>query len=88
LIRLQPSDPWWRLAACDGPGNRWDNGYPAGGNYWENVALGDWFSGPGQDEPRPDGIGDAAVEVPLGCADGYPLMALPEGLPSWEEGEG
>lgn len=77
-----------RPAACDGPGNRWDGGYPAGGNYWGSVALEDRFSGPGQDEPGPDGIGDAAVEVPLGCADGYPLMALPEGLPGREEGEG
>ncbi len=76
-----------RPAACDGPGNRWDGGYPTGGNYWGGVPLEDRFSGPDQDEPGPDGIGDEPVEVPLGCADRYPLVALPEVLTRWEGGK-
>ncbi|KUK26546.1 MAG: hypothetical protein XD60_1265 [Acetothermia bacterium 64_32] len=68
-----------RPAACDGPGNLWDGGYPTGGNYWE-AALEDRFSGLEQDRPGGDGIGDAPFEVPLGCLDRYPLAAPPQGL--------
>ncbi len=76
-----------RPAACDGPGNLWDGGYPTGGNYWEELELADRFSGPEQDQPGPDGIGDAPVVVPLGCRDRYPLMAPPPEVPRPGGGE-
>ncbi len=72
-----------RPAACDGPGNHWDSGYPAGGNWWGR-ALPDLFSGPRQDRPGSDGIGDMLMEIPLGCEDRYPLAAPP----AWLEDEG
>ena len=74
-----------RPAACDGPGNRWDGGYPVGGNFWDETDLEDQFSGPGQDEKGQDGIGDTPVEVPLACTDRYPLMSPPSELPVFEE---
>ncbi len=74
-----------RPAACDGPGNRWDNGYPAGGNYWEGADLEDVFSGPNQDKAGSDGIGDTPVKVPLACTDRYPLIRPPSEIPSFEE---
>jgi len=38
--------------------NIYDNGYPSGGNYWSDYQGGDNFSGPYQDQPGEDGIGD------------------------------
>lgn len=75
-----------RPAACDGPGNRWDNGYPSGGNFWGGVELTDRLSGPDQDEAGSDGIGDSPVEVPLACTDRYPLTGSPPEIPMFEEG--
>jgi len=49
--------------------NSWDGGYPDGGNYWGYYSGYDNFSGPDQDAPGLDGIGD----VPFGL-DRYPLM--------------
>mgnify|MGYP000114836967 CR=1 FL=1 len=69
-----------------GGGNRWYAPYPKGGNYWEEVLLEDSYSGPGQNEPGSDGIGDRAVEVPEAGLDRYPLLAPPAGLPGLEEG--
>jgi len=57
-----------------GTGNQWDNGYPSGGNYWSDYADEDNYSGPDQDQPGSDGIGDTPYRVlPLGY-DNYPLM--------------
>jgi len=39
-------------------GNSWDNGYPSGGNYWSDYTGVDKQSGPHQDQPGSDGIGD------------------------------
>ncbi|UCF08336.1 MAG: right-handed parallel beta-helix repeat-containing protein, partial [Thermoplasmata archaeon] len=44
-------------------GNRWDNGYPYGGNYWSDYDGFDNYSGPGQFEPGPDGIGDTPYYI-------------------------
>ncbi len=56
--------------------NRWDAGYPAGGNYWSDYGGQDNCSGPLQDIcPDPDGIGDAAY-VDGHVNDRYPLMEL------------
>jgi parallel beta-helix repeat protein len=48
--------------------NSWDNGYPAGGNYWGFKGY-DNCSGPDQDIPGSDGIIDA-----MHWFDRYPLM--------------
>jgi parallel beta-helix repeat protein len=53
--------------------NTWDNGYPSGGNYWSDYKGKDEKSGPNQDQPGSDGIGDTDYSVGFG-ADGNPLM--------------
>jgi parallel beta-helix repeat protein len=57
--------------------NTWDDGYPGGGNYWSDYAGIDEFSGPDQDLPGQDGIGDTPYSVTYmsGYYDRYPLMA-------------
>ena len=43
----------------ESPGyNRWDNGYPSGGNYWSDYNGTDFYSGPYQNVSGSDGIGD------------------------------
>ena len=57
--------------------NKWDDGYPSGGNYWSDFLSVDMYSGVNQNEhgpscsPLPDGICDA----PYG-ADRYPLFLI------------
>jgi len=60
--------------------NDWDNGYPSGGNYWSDYSGVDQFSGPNQDQPGSDGIGDTRYTVDPDSQDRYPLMA-PVGPP-------
>jgi parallel beta-helix repeat protein len=55
--------------------NWWDDGYPSGGNYWSDYAGTDQFSGPNQNLPGDDGIGDTPYDVDLNSQDVYPLMA-------------
>jgi parallel beta-helix repeat protein len=53
-------------SAEDGDSNVWDNGYPSGGNYWDDYN--------GTDE-NSDGIGDTPYHIPGGNnTDRYPLM--------------
>ena len=54
--------------------NSWDNGYPSGGNYWSDYSGPDQYSGPNQDQPGSDGIGDTPYSIP-GCSDqdSYPF---------------
>jgi parallel beta-helix repeat protein len=52
----------------------WDHGYPSGGNYWSDYAGTDAYSGPNQDQPGSDGIGDTPYNVSENNQDGYPLM--------------
>ncbi|MFH0816461.1 MAG: C25 family cysteine peptidase [Methanobacteriota archaeon] len=57
--------------------NRWDNGYPSGGNYWGDYSGIDHFYGPAQDQSGPDGVGDAPylnIQGGTGALDRYPLM--------------
>jgi len=60
--------------------NVWDDGYPSGGNYWSDYTGVDEKSGPNQDEPGSDGIGDTAYVIDENNVDNYPFMtALPTG---------
>ncbi|MBN1280246.1 MAG: right-handed parallel beta-helix repeat-containing protein [Candidatus Thermoplasmatota archaeon] len=55
--------------------NTWHNGYPSGGNYWDDYAGTDLYSGPLQNLPGSDGIGDKPYHLPEGTnTDPYPLM--------------
>jgi len=61
--------------ARDSNYNSWDDGYPSGGNYWDNYDGVDLFSGPNQDQPGSDGIGDTPYDLPCEYAtDRYPFM--------------
>jgi parallel beta-helix repeat protein len=55
--------------------NKWDNGYPSGGNYWSDYTGFDYYSGPNQDQPGSDGIGDTPYTFfDLFIIDYYPLI--------------
>jgi len=54
--------------------NFWDNGYPSGGNYWSDYTGVDFKSGPNQDEPGSDGIGDTPYIIDENNTDRYPLI--------------
>ncbi|MEE9341962.1 MAG: NosD domain-containing protein [Thermoplasmata archaeon] len=60
--------------------NQWDDGYPSGGNHWSDYAGVDVMSGPDQDQPGSDGIGDTPYNVDADTQDRYPLMD-PFGVP-------
>src|SRR4030065_968202 len=51
----------------------WDNGYPSGGNYWDNYTGVDEKKGPSQNEAGSDGIGDTPHIIELDNKDSYPL---------------
>jgi hypothetical protein len=53
--------------------NTYDNGYPSGGNYWSDYTGVDKKSGPNQDKPGSDGIGDTPY-TRHNVEDRYPLM--------------
>ncbi|MCK4458024.1 MAG: right-handed parallel beta-helix repeat-containing protein [Thermoplasmata archaeon] len=61
-------------ALDDSSANHWDNGYPSGGNYWSDYAGNDTLSGPNQDQPGSDGIGDTPYPLDYWKEDVYPLM--------------
>jgi hypothetical protein len=54
--------------------NIWDDGYPSGGNYWSNYSGVDEKSGPDQNLPGSDGIGDTPYVIDENNTDHYPLM--------------
>jgi parallel beta-helix repeat protein len=54
--------------------NTWDNGYPSGGNCWSDYTGVDLKSGPNQDQPGSDGIGDTPYIIDADNRDSYPLM--------------
>jgi parallel beta-helix repeat protein len=61
--------------ASDAGNNSWDDGYPSGGNYWDDYTGVDFFSGPGQNLSGSDGIGDTPYNISGGDEqDNYPLM--------------
>jgi parallel beta-helix repeat protein len=53
--------------------NIWDNGYPSGGNYWDDYTGHDSYSGPYQNETGSDGIGDTPYILDTNNTDNYPL---------------
>ena len=55
--------------------NVWDDGYPSGGNYWSYYYSIDVKSGPNQDLPGSDGIGDEPYVSDQYNQDRYPLTA-------------
>ena len=63
--------------------NKWDDGYPSGGNFWNDYAGEDLYNGPNQDEPGRDGIGDSRYIINMTNQDHYPLFN-PWGLPAPE----
>ena len=56
-----------------GTSNTFDNGYPAGGNYWSNTTHTDIYTGAAQTTSGSDGINDTAANLPYGRRDNYPL---------------
>jgi len=55
--------------------NQWDDGYPSGGNYWSDYNGSDYLSGPGQNQPGRDGIGDIPYDILANARDRFPLMS-------------
>ncbi len=69
-----------RFNGCDaGTGNTWDNGYPSGGNFWSDYTGPDQYSGPAQDIPGSDQIGDSPHDTRGNGRDNYPLLTMPSG---------
>ncbi|MBI4812040.1 right-handed parallel beta-helix repeat-containing protein, partial [Candidatus Falkowbacteria bacterium] len=58
----------------EGINNLFNNGYPSGGNYWSDYTGTDEKSGPNQDQPGSDKIGDTPY-IFSGGQDRYPFMA-------------
>jgi parallel beta-helix repeat protein len=54
--------------------NKFDAGYPAGGNYWSDYNGSDLYSGSFQDEIGSDGIGDVPYSFAVGGLDNYPFV--------------
>lgn len=52
----------------------WDDGYPSGGNYWSDYTGIDAYSGPNQDQPGSDSIGDTPYVIDSDSQDNYPLV--------------
>jgi len=67
--------PKGQAICSDCIGNKWDDGYPSGGNYWSDYNGTDLYSGTyPQNEPGSDGIGDTFYTSFGTIADRYPLM--------------
>jgi parallel beta-helix repeat protein len=63
-----------RKNAYDGDSNRWDNGYPSGGNYWSDYPGSDNYMGVEQDESGTDSIGDRPYIIDENSRDNYPFI--------------
>jgi len=53
--------------------NALDDGYPSGGNYWSDYTGVDLYSGPDQNQPGKDGIGDTHY-IKWEIVDRYPFV--------------
>ena len=58
-----------------GNSNQWDDGYPSGGNYWSDYDGTDHFTGPNQNQPGRDGVGDVPYNILFDAQDRFPLMS-------------
>jgi len=58
----------------DNSSNLWNDYYPSGGNYWSDYSGVDIKSGPNQDQPGSDGIGDTPRAIDSYNKDEYPLV--------------
>ena len=54
--------------------NTWDNGYPAGGNYWSDYRGRDVYKGQYQNITGSDGIGDVPYQLKVNNTDNFPYM--------------
>ena len=54
--------------------NVWDNGFPLGGNYWENYTGADLYSGVNQTLQGSDGIADSPYLLYTSNMDNFPLV--------------
>jgi parallel beta-helix repeat protein len=72
---LQVYDLAWEYPPIGPSINIWDNGYPGGGNYWNDYTGIDLYSGPYQNLTGNDGIGDTQYTIDANNVDSYPLMA-------------
>jgi parallel beta-helix repeat protein len=65
----------WEQQGLDARGsNLWDNGYPSGGNYWNDHNAPDLYNGPDQNETGGDRIGDVPYIIDGSNIDRYPLI--------------
>ncbi len=64
-------------ASDDSSSIQWDGGYPTGGNYWSDYMAPDVYSGPLQNQPGSDGIGDTPYIIDADSQDRYPLVSPP-----------
>ena len=65
----------YRHATCwTSSPNTWDDGYPSGGNYWNDYNGTDFYCGPYQNETGSDGIGDTPYNIYQDNIDNFPLM--------------
>lgn len=58
-----------------GYANKWDEGYPLGGNYWSDYLGSDLYHGPLQNETGSDEIGDVPYTIDAYNIDNYPVMS-------------
>ncbi len=63
----------WHAAISPLSSNIWDDGYPSGGNYWDDYNGTDLYSGIFQNETGSDGIGDTCYVINENNTDRYPL---------------
>jgi len=66
--------------------NKWDNGYPSGGNYWSELRSVDERIGPNQDQLGSDGIIDTPYIVHGNDTDQYPLTIPPSPISEYAYG--
>ena len=74
------------IQAYDDTGsNVWNATYPTGGNYWSDYNGADYYSGPSQNIPGTDGIGDVPyISISgAGGTDNYPLVFPPGSAPTY-----
>jgi parallel beta-helix repeat protein len=76
FLRNEQLDFTPRAGPPSGSLNTWDNGYPSGGNYWDNYNGTDLHMGTSQNETGSDGIGDQFLAVYENNTDKYPLMGM------------